>query len=72
MQINIHEFTLTTKYTATIKITGSDASIKNYPKKVLYTMASVEALDLTGFEWNCTEASDLDGVDGFMVYLNKA
>ncbi|ALY10220.1 hypothetical protein SALGADO_54 [Arthrobacter phage Salgado] len=71
MQINIHEFTLTTKNTATIKIKGSDESIQNYPKKVLYTMASLEALDLTGWEWNCAEAS-WTGATEWTVFLNKA
>ncbi|ASR84142.1 hypothetical protein SEA_WHEELBITE_51 [Arthrobacter phage Wheelbite] len=71
MQINIHELTLTTKYTATIKINGSDDSIKNYPKAVLYTMATVEALDITGFEWEGAEAS-WTGTNQWTVFLNKA
>ncbi|ATW59928.1 hypothetical protein SEA_WALTZ_51 [Arthrobacter phage Waltz] len=71
MQINIHNFTLTTGHTATIMVTASDESIKHYPKTVLKTLATVEALDLTGYEWEATEVERFNS-ENYMVYMNKA
>ncbi len=70
MQINIHNFTLTTARTATITITGSDETLNEYPEAVFKVMATVEALDLTGYEWEMSAAvAPQPGT--VVVHLNK-
>jgi hypothetical protein len=72
MQINVHSFTLTTSYTATIKITGSDASLHNLPESVFKALGENEALDLTGFEWNTAAAVADEETTTITLHLNKA
>lgn len=51
MQINVHNFTLTTSATATITVQADSGVINELPRTVLNTLAEAEALNLTGFEW---------------------
>jgi hypothetical protein len=72
MQINVHNFTLTTTATATIQITASDDTIHNYPDAVFRALAAVEALDLTGYEWEVAAVAGKGGLTPEVtVYLNK-
>lgn len=71
MQINIHNFTLTTGATATITITATDDSFRKYPVQTFRTMAAIEAEDLTGKEWTPTAVVSTDPLN-VTVYLNKA
>lgn len=57
--ITIHEFTLTTARTATVKVTGDN--VTEYPKAVHRALAQAEALDCTGFEWEMASAEILIG-----------
>lgn len=74
MQINVHNFTLTTGYTATIQITGTDESMMDYPDAVYKALAETEALDLTGFEWNTAAINPDEQTtpNTIKVLLNKA
>jgi hypothetical protein len=57
MQINVHNFTLTTGTTATITVQADSKVIAGLPKTVINTLATEEALDLTGFEWQAATAA---------------
>ncbi len=76
MQINVHNFTLTTTATATITVQSDSRTIHELPTTVIFALATTEALDLTGFEWNAAamEATPVmvPGHVGYAVKLNKA
>lgn len=73
MQITVHEFTLTTNHTATIKITADRENLLTFPNAVLRELAEAEALELTGFEWDMAAAAPVQGAPAptMLVKLNK-
>lgn len=75
MQINVHNFTLTTGYTATITITSDGAAFHELPHTVINALATAEALELTGFEWQAAarEAAPaiVPGHTGYLIKMNK-
>ncbi len=76
MQINVHNFTLTTGYTATITVQADSTTLHELPTTVIFALAEAEALELTGFEWNTAamEAAPMTvpGQVGYTVKMNKA
>lgn len=70
MQINIHNFTLTTSATATMMITATDESFKKYPVTFLKAMAVIEAEDMTGQRWEATAVISTDATN-VKVFMNK-
>lgn len=75
MQINVHNFTLTTAATAHITVTSDGAAFHELPATVINALATAEALDLTGFEWQAItrEAAPaiVPGHTGYVIKLNK-
>ena len=75
MQINVHNFTLTTGYTATIMVTSDGAAFKELPHSVINALAAAEALDLTGFEWQVAAREEapaiVPGHTGYLLKMNK-
>jgi hypothetical protein len=76
MLINVHNFTLTTNYTATIIVQSDSSTLHELPTTVIFALATAEALDLTGFEWNAAamEAAPITvpGHTGYTIKMNKA
>lgn len=76
MQINVHNFTLTTGYTATIIVQADTSAIHELPTTVIFKLAEAAALDMTGFEWNTAAMESATfttpGIVGYTVKLNKA
>jgi hypothetical protein len=75
MQINVHHFTLTTAATATINVTADSSTIHELPTTAIFALATAEALDMTGFEWQAVamEAAPrtAPGIVGYTVKMNK-
>ena len=70
MQINVHEFTLISSEAATIKITGSDPSIHQYPTAVFRALAVTEAKDLTGADWELELSQHVQVLPGETYVVN--
>lgn len=78
MQINVHNFTLTTAATATITVQADSGVINELPRTVLNKLAEAEALNLTGFEWQAvaysyeeTTAPAGDPIYAYTFKMNK-